>query len=598
MENSMKIIFFFFEAFPKKNPKAFFGYMKKKTGNKVSVGPLKDSSGNLITDDLMMAEQLNIFFCSVFTNEDCNNLPEAENLIAGKDALEDCDITEEKVKAKLHRLKPNSAPGPDKLWPCVLQKLADVLPQPLAIVFTRCLGEETVPPDWKLANVTPIFKKGSKGCAGNYRPVSLTCVLCKVMESILRDEIVTHLHKNNLIRATQHGFMAGRSCLTNLLEYLEDLTKLVDQGHAVDIVYLDFAKAFNKVPHRRLMMKCQGLGISGKVLAWITEWLQDRKQRVVLNGKASGWGEVLSGVPQGSVLGPTLFLIFINDLDIAVEITGAMVKKFADDTKCYMVVKTEQDRIRFQNMLQGSEDWGSEWQMLFNMDKCHVIHAGQHNPHFEYIWGGQALEVTEVEKDVGVMVTSNLKPSVQCANAAKKANMVLGQIARGVTYRDRVTFIRLYQVFVLPHLSYAVQAWAPFNKADKELLEKVQRRAVMMVTNLRGNYEERLLSLKMRTLEERRTRGDLIEVFKILTGKSNVDPETWFTLNNPADDTVRTRSADGFLNLVQPPIPKTDLRRYFFSHRVVSQWNQLPNNIKMAQSINEFKNQLDGYHGY
>ena len=176
--------------------------------------------------------------------------------------------------------------------------------------------------------------------------------------------------------------------------------------------------------------------------------------------------------------------------------------------------------------------------------------------------------------------------------------MVLGQIARGVTYRDKVTFIRLYQVFVLPHLSYAVQAWAPYNKADKELLEKVQRRAVMMVTNLRGTYEERLVAMKMRTLEERRTRGDLIEVYKILTGKSNVDLKTWFTLTSPTEDSVRTRTADGFLNLVKPPIPKTDLRNHFFSNRVVSQWNQLPNNIKMAKSITEFKITFDSYCGY
>ena len=288
----------------KRNSKVFYGYMKKKTGNKVTVGPLKED-GKLLTDDKQMADQLNNFFCSVFTKEDTDHIPVAENLVGDRDTLEDISITEEKVKEKLRNLRPDSAPGPDKLWPRILQSLSSSIAQPLAMVYTKSLGEGTVPPDWKLANVAPVFKKGSKSNTGNYRPVSLTCVLCKVMESILRDEIVSHLNKYNLIRTSQHGFMAGRSCLTNLLEYLEKLTSLVDQGHAVDIVYLDFAKAFDKVPHQRLLAKCEGLGVRGKVLGWIAEWLKDRKQRVVLNGSSSEWGEVVSGVPQESVLGPT-----------------------------------------------------------------------------------------------------------------------------------------------------------------------------------------------------------------------------------------------------------------------------------------------------
>ena len=163
----------------------------------------------LVTDDKVMAEHLNQFFCSVFTQEDCSNLPEPEILYSRDEPLIDVDITEEKVKAKLQKLRPDS--GPDKLWPRVLVKLADVLASPLAVVYTRCLGEGTVPPDWKLANVAPIFKKGSKGFVGNYRPVSLTCVLCKAMESILRDFIVLHLNQHSLIRSSQHGFMARKS---------------------------------------------------------------------------------------------------------------------------------------------------------------------------------------------------------------------------------------------------------------------------------------------------------------------------------------------------------------------------------------------------
>ena len=171
--------------------------------------------------------------------------------------------------------------------------------------------------------------------------------------------------------------MAGKSTLTNLLEYLEELTSLIDQGHSVDIVYLDFAKAFDKVPHLRLLKKCEGLGIKGNILGWIREWLKERRQRVVLNGAFSGWKKVASGVPQGSVLGPTLFLIFIDDIDCATEVVGAFIKKFADDTKCYMIVENEVERQRFQLMLDNLSDWSSTWQMEFNTGKCHIMHVGK-----------------------------------------------------------------------------------------------------------------------------------------------------------------------------------------------------------------------------
>ena len=251
----------------------------------------------LITDDCKMAEMLNTFFCSVFTREDLSSLPEAEHYFQGEDSerLRTVNITEEKVRKKLENLSPSSAPGPDKMWPRVLCSLAEELSYPLAIIYTRCLAHETVPPEWKTANVTPIFKKGAKGSPGNYRPVSLTCILCKVMESIIRDAIMEHLDMFKLIRSSQHGFMAGRSCVTHLLEYLEELSKLVDRGASVDVVYFDFAKAFDKVPIGRLVEKCKGLGIDGNILGWIRSWLTGRTQRVVVNGQASSWGQVLSG---------------------------------------------------------------------------------------------------------------------------------------------------------------------------------------------------------------------------------------------------------------------------------------------------------------
>ena len=447
----------------------------------------------------------------------------------------------------------------------------------------------------KKGNITPIFKKGSKGSPGNYRPVSLTCVLCKVMESLLRDSIVDHLAKHKLIHSTQHGFMSGRSCLTNLLEYLEELTKLMDAGRAVDIVYLDFAKAFDKVPIRRLLSKCASLGIQGKLLAWIEEWLTGREQRVVLNVEASSWEPVMSGVPQGSVLGPTLFLIFINDIDSAVDVTGSVLEKFADDTKWAMVVECEEDRAKFQQGLDRLMEWSTDWQMLFNVDKCHIIHAGQSNNTFEYTMGGRVLEVVEVEKDVGVLLHKSFRPSLQCAKAAKKANSVLGQLTRGTSYRDKITFMGLFTTFVRPHLEYCSQAWSPWTQGDIDVLEAVQRRAVGMVTNLKGRgYSERLAEMGMITLEERRRRGDLVQVYKVLSGKDKVDYSRWFDLAQPREGASSTRSTSGALN-VKRKEGKWELRKNFWSVRVCDDWNNLPDLVKQQPTTNSFKNALDNW---
>ena len=271
--------------------------MKKKTSNRVSVGPLKEG-GELVTDNEKMAEMLNSWYCSVFTRENLQELPEAEKIFTGNNPLVSVQFTPEIVLKKLKKLNPDSAPGPDGIWTRVIHTMADVICGPLSIIYSKCLEEGGVPQEWKTANVAPIYKKGPKSVPGNYQPVSLTCVLCKTMEMIICDAIIEHLKEYDLIRRSQHGFMRGRSTLTNLLMYLEELTKLIDEGHSLDLVYLDFSKAFDKVPIQRLMNKCFGLGIQGKLHDWIEKWLNGRKQRVVLNGKASSWGDICSGVVQ------------------------------------------------------------------------------------------------------------------------------------------------------------------------------------------------------------------------------------------------------------------------------------------------------------
>ena len=203
------------------------------------------------------------------------------------------------------------------------------------------------------------------------------------------------------------------------------------------------------------------------------------------------------------------------------------------------------------------------------------------------------MEKVECEKDIGVMVHQTLKPSLQCTKAAAKANQVLGQLARGVTYRDRDTLLRLYNVYVRPHLEYAVASWCPYTKGDKEVLEKVQRRALAMVSNLKGkSYEERLAEVNMTTLEKRRERRDLITMYRIMTGQDDVDPSLLFQPVATSRNGPGTRHAAGLHNVVQQR-SKGEIRRNFFSQRVVCPWNSLPDSVKSAENVNTFKNRLD-----
>ena len=540
-----------------------------------------------------------MFFSSVFTAEDTANKPTPETLYTGDTPLYDVEITAEKVHKKIDGMRASAAPGPDKISPRLLKDVASIVSMPLAMIFNKSLQEGVVPEDWRHANVTPIFKKGSKANIGNYRPVSLTSVLCKAMESILKDAIMTHLVSNQLLSDSQHGFLQGRSCLTNLLEFLNLLTRLVDEGHSVDVLYLDFSKAFDKVPHARLIDKLNAVGIGGRVLQWIRAWLSDRKQRVVLNGHASEWLPVLSGVPQGSVLGPLLFLVFINDIDGALDLTTSVIFKFADDSKVLRRVESEEDRIALQVEIDHLCKWSEDWQMIFNAEKCKVIHFGKNNPRFNYTMGGYApagtvlLSDTE-EKDLGVIVHETLKPAKQCAKAAGKANQVLGQMARSLTYRDKYTWLRLYKMYVRQHLENAVQSWSPWTDADKEVLENVQRRALRMTTGLASReYEEQLREVGLTTLEDRRERGDMIQVWKYLNHKQAVDPAKLFRMRG--EETTRvTRATSEPLTLADQPW-RGEIRHNFFNVRVTRRWNSLPSSCKNADTIETFKERYDRF---
>ena len=450
------------------------------------------------------------------------------------------------------------------------------------------MAECKIPDIWKSANVTAIFKKGERKNPANYRPISLTSVPGKIMERLIRNALVEHMVDNNLFTPEQHGFISGKSCTTQLLEYMEDITQAIDNGDDVDVIYLDFCKAFDRVPHTRLLRKLHGYGIRGELYNWIKDFLSNRIQRVVVNGAESDWQEVTSGIPQGSVLGPVLFLIFINDLPDVLEVC---VKLFADDTKLYKTIKNQHDRQPVQRSVTSAAIWAIDWDMEFNNTKCHHLHIGKHDSNLNYTIEHQGTDcvITKVdsEKDLGVTIDKNLNFREHISSKINLANRNVGIIFRTFTYLDPEMFKNLYKSIVRPHLEYGTVIWSPMYKKDKIAIENVQRRATKLVRSCKDlSYPERLRKLGLPSLEYRRERSDLIQVYKILNDIDKMNKDKLFTLS--AYGATR-----GHPKKIFKERPRLNIRANSFSNRVVNTWNNLPEHVVMAPSVNAFKSRLN-----
>ena len=416
---------------------------------------------------------------------------------------------------------------------------------------------------------------------GNYRPISLTCILCKVYEKLLSKHLYNHVRE--YINLNQHGFVEGKSCLSNLLETLQNIITILESGAPVDLIFLDFQKAFDKVAHERLLLKLQAYGITGQVYDVIRSFLTGRTMAVRVGDQISTWEPVISGVPQGSVLGPLLFTVFINDMP---EVTKFSTMLFADDSK---IIGNAHSPDVIQSDINNLGQWADTWQMSFNTAKCSVVHIGNDNPLHNYVMGASQLRCSQKEKDLGVMLSAG-----KCLwedhirEGIGKAKKMTAWIIRNVVSRKPVVLIPLYKAFVRPHLEYCVQVWSPvarhgFWGVIMEI-ESCQRYFTRIIDGMGSfNYSERLEKLQLTTLLERRMRGDLIETYKIINEHVNYGSQMFNTHNSHRYNTRNLPTT----------LCQTRVASDFFNVRVIKYWNNLPVSVKYASSVDAFKAGLE-----
>ena len=357
--------------------------------------------------------------------------------------------------------------GPNNFHPRFLKETADNISYPITILFNKSLSEGSLPSDWKLANVTCIFKSDDKTKSSNYRPISITSILCRMLESIIKSAVMEHCKDSNIFADSQYGFRERRGCILQLLTVFDTWSKYIDSDIPVDTVFLDFRKAFDSVPHKRLLLKLERLGVSGNVLKWISSFLSNRQQRVVIKGQSSEWTDVSSGVPQGSVLGPLLLIMFVNDLPDEVK---SYCKLFADDAKLYKNLQNFEDFETIQNDLNKLCQWTIKWLMLFSVAKCKDMHIGRDNPRFEY-------EMTDREGNTKVLKSVEIeKFDKHISLTVNRANRLVVLINRAFSYLDEETLLLLYKTLIRPILDYGNTIWFPTLKKDILAIENVQRR--------------------------------------------------------------------------------------------------------------------------
>ena len=568
-----------------KSNKKFWSYVKNKRTENVGTSDLVDNHKTIFKPK-DKADVFNAQFSKVFSKP-CDTTYPTQTFDDNSKRLSNLKVTKKGVLSLLQNIKENKATGPDGIPGKFLKLCAFELHEVFTILFQKSLDLGTIPDEWKVAHISPLFKKGDKTKAENYRPISLTCIVSKLLEHIVHSNVMDFLDSKNYLTPFQHGFQQKRSCESQLLTTLRDFQESLNKKGQTDAILLDFSKAFDKVDHRLLLNKMYNLGISGPLLKWSSSFLSNRLQHVIVDGCKSDANKVLSGVPQGTVLGPLFFLIYIND--ICQDLTpGTRIRLFADDSLLYREIKTPEDTLILQRDLDTLQTWETRNKMEFHPGKCQVIRItnkitsmieGSYNIH------GVILQFSNSVKYLGVTIDSKLSFKEQCDSMCHRANFMLSFLERNFYRCPQKVKEQCYFTLVRPLVEYACTAWDPYDNDKIKKLELINNRAARFVTgnNLRehGNTLKNMETLGWPPLQQRRFKAKLSMLYRIRKDLISI----------PHDHLVpnfRSVKPDCYV----PPDSSVNAHLHSFFPSAGRLWNSIPGELKSSPSLDIFKGRL------
>ena len=571
------------------NNKKLYSFANNKLKTKFTIPPLNDSTGNTLKNDTEKAEIFNQTFQTQFTSDDGNTITPSTKIFI---PMSEIFITEEDLMKALSSTKDKLTETPEGIPPYFIKRVAKSLMIPLLYIYNYSIKHNTVPTQWKQSTVVPIYKKGDRTVPSNYRPVALTSSFCRVLEAIISSSILNHLFSNNLLLSSQFGFLPNRSSCSQLLWCLQDWYTSYCEENTQFVVYTDITKAFDSVSHTKLAVVLKSYGLDINVLYWIENFLTDRLQTVKINSSFSSPLPIISGVPQGSVLGPLLFIIFMNDIILTTEShQNVKIALFADDAK-FM----SNDANELQLCLNSFSDTIEQYQLRLAPQKSLVLPIGKTKTVTSNPWtfniDSTALENKSCAKDLGVLINTDLSWKMHVNSISRQAATISYQILKSFRSKNIWTLVQLFKCYIRPRIEYNTQIWSPYLKQDIDKLENIQRRYTKFICQRCNipfsSYEDRLKKLDLLSLQDRRIRYDLITMYKIINNLSDLNFEDYFYKESISyslrKNTTRIKTKNNYASNVWSGS--------FFA-RASDYWNKLDVKISSAMSLKTFKFQLN-----